>query len=144
MAAAEPLYSLIGVVSEGLSKNESILLEADLFARVCEELKEAFRGQYKDYFSVMKFTIERENVMLETKLARLIIQDILSTGDYNMEGIACYTDTYEDVIQEVMAERNTSPSAAFLRKLISLHRLVRRELYESVIKKITTTYLAVA
>jgi hypothetical protein len=40
--------------------------------------------------------------------------------------------------------RNVRPSAIFLRKLIDLHRSVRRELYQKIIKKVTENYLAVA
>lgn len=140
----EPLCLLIGINSSMLTKEENILLEAELFIRICEELKETFREQHRNYFHLMKFTIEKENVMLEAKFVRLIINDILSTDEYNLKGIAYYTDTYEDVVEEVITGRNTSPSATFLRRLIDLHRLVRRDLYNAIIKKIATQYLAAA
>ncbi len=144
MPAMEPLCHLFGIISCQLTTDEKVLLEVELFARICEELKEIFREQYRDYFRLMKFTIEKEDMMLETKFVRLIVQDILATGEYNLGGIAYYTGTYEEVIEELMAERNTSPSATFLRKLIELHRSVRPELYQVVIKKITANYLTAA
>ncbi len=144
MSAIEPLCRLIGVVPGQLTLEQSFLLEADLFTRICEELKEIFRKRHRDYFRLMKFTNEMGNMMLETKFVRLIIQDILATGEYNLGGIAHYTDTHEEVIEEVMIGRNVSPSAIFLRKLIDLHRSVRREVYEEIVKKVTENYLAVA
>lgn len=38
MPALEPLCHLIGINSQKLSKDEMLLLEAELFARICEEL----------------------------------------------------------------------------------------------------------
>ncbi len=140
----EPLYRFAGITLSGLTEEQSLLLEAEIFIRVWEELREIFRKQYREYFRLMKFTIEMENKMLESKFVRLIIQDILATGEYSLEGIAHYTDSHEEVIEEVMIGRNASPSAALLRKLIDLHRSVRHELYKEITKKITENYLAVA
>lgn len=141
MSATEPLCHLIGMNSYQLTKEEIFLLEAELFTRIYVELKEIFRKEHSDYFRLMKFTIEKENEMLEAKFARLIIQDILSTKEYNLEGIARYTNTYEEVVEEVIAGRNTTPSAIFFRRIIDLHQSVRRDLYDAIVKKITTHYL---
>ncbi|EKD71812.1 MAG: hypothetical protein ACD_46C00091G0004 [uncultured bacterium] len=144
MAAMELLCHLVGINLSKFSREETLLLEAELFVRICEELKEVFRKQHRDYFRLMKFTIEKENIMLEANFVRLIIKDILATEEYNLKGIAYYTDTHEDVVQEVIDGRNTNPSATLLRRSIDLHRLVRRDLYHSIVKKIATEYLAVA
>ena len=144
MSAMEPLYRLIEINTSMLTKEENILLEAELFTRICEELKEIFRKQHRDYFRLMKFTIEKENIVLEAKFVQLIIKDILSTDEYNLKGIAYYTDTHEDVVEEVVTGRNRNTSATFLRRLIELHRSVRRDLYDIIIKKITAQYLVVA
>src|SRR5438445_253063 len=129
MAATELLSHLIAIDLSKLSKKEIILLEAEFFARICEELRESFRKQHKDYFRLMKFNTEKENIMLETNFVRLIINDILSTEEYNLNGIAHYTDTHEDVVQEIIDGRNNNPSATLLRRSIDLHRSVRRDLY---------------
>lgn len=136
MSAVEPLYQLFRINTSLLSKEENILLEAELFIRVCTELKEIFREQHQCYFNLMNFTIEEENNMLETKFARLIIKDILSTNEYTMAGIACYTDSYEEVVEEIIMGLNVNPSAIFIRRLIDLHKLVRREIYVKIINKI--------
>lgn len=144
MSAMEPLYRLVGVIPSRLTEEQSLLLEAEIFARICEELREIFRKQHREYFRLMKFTTEMENMMLESKFVRLIIQDTLATGEYSLGGIAHYTDTHEEVIEEMMIGRNASPSAAFLRKLIDLHRSVRPELYKEIVKKVTENYLTAA
>ncbi|EKD71851.1 MAG: hypothetical protein ACD_46C00083G0001, partial [uncultured bacterium] len=121
MPAIEPFCHFIGINSYKLTKEEMLLLEADLLAHICEELKEVFRTQHKDYFRLMKLNKEKEDAMLEAKLARLIIQDILSTKEYTLIGIASYTDSHEDVVQEILDGRNINPSATLLRKIIALH-----------------------
>ena len=144
MAAIELLSNLVRICPSKLSRSEIILLEAELFARICAELKEIFRIQQNDYFRLMKFTTKMENTMLEADFVRLIIKDILSTEEYNLNGIACYINTHEDVVQEIIDGRNTNPSAMLLRRSIDLHRSVRRDLYDAIVKKIAVEYSTVA
>ncbi len=75
--------------------------------------------------------------MLENKFIRCLINDILSTEEYNLSGIAFYTGSTEDVIFELASGCNTNPTFLLSRKIIELHRLVRARLYDEIIKKIT-------
>jgi len=136
MPAIEPLSRLIGINLSLLNKEERILLEAGLFARIYEELKELFAVQEKNYFRLLRLTREQENTMLEAGFVHTIIKDILSTGEYDLKGIAQYTDTFEEVVEEFVTGQNTNPSAIFLRRLINLHSSVRRDLYSFIINKI--------
>ena len=122
------------------SKEEIFILEAKLFTHMCEELKELFRKEYKSYFRLMKFTAEKENTMLEINFVRLIMRDILSSEEYTLEGIARYSDTHEDVIQEILTGRNTSPSAKLLQRIIKLHQSIRCDFYDTIMKKIAMQY----
>ena len=144
MPAIEPLCRLIGIYPGNLTSMENILLEIDFFICIHEEWKEVLRQQYKDYFQLMKLTIEKENKMIESKFIRSIIQDILSTNEYSLEGIALYTNTPQDVLLEIYSEQNLNPSATLLRKIIELHRTVRHDLYLQIAKKIASKYLAIA
>ena len=78
--------------------------------------------------------------MLEAYFVCLIIKDILSSEEYTLDGIARYTDTPEEVVEEILSERNKNPSARFLRRLIELHRSIRPSLYLMIMKKITSAY----
>ena len=91
----------------------------------------------------MRFTTKMEDVMIEENFIRLVINDILSTKEYTVEGIAEYIDIHEDIIYEVLTGRNACPSAKFFRRVIDLHRVVRRELYKNIIKEITSDYLKI-
>jgi len=141
MSSTQPLCHLVGINSQKLSKNENILLEAELFSRLCEELKNIFRQQYKRYFDLLKFDMEMENAMLEASFLRFLLNDILLTEEYSLEGIAYYTQIPEDVICDVMAGTNTAPSLPLSRKIIDLHRSVKPDLYRELIKNILEKYM---
>lgn len=138
MSAVEPLCSLVEINSCQLSREESIILEAELFRYICESLKGLHREWHKDYFHLINFTQDEENLMLKTSFMRFIISDILSSDEYTLEGIARYTDTPEDIVQEIFTGLNTNPSAIFLLRIIELHRSVRPELYRELMNKIVT------
>ena len=142
MSSIKPLVSLLKADLSKLSKAELTLLEAMLFNHVCLELKEIFRKKYKEYFRLMKFNLEKENDMLTNHFVRLILSDILDTEEYNFIGIAHYTDTPIDIIQEVLDGRNTQPSATLLCRSLELHCTVRREIYSTIIKKIPPPLLS--
>jgi hypothetical protein len=144
MSTVEPLYCLMTRQLEKYSKSERIILEAGFFSCVCKQLKEMFRKQNREYFRLMKFTIEMENAMLDADFICFVIKDILSTNEYNLQGIAYYTNIHEDVIYEILTGKNNNPSAIIFQKIIDLHCSVRAELYREIIKKVALDYLAVA
>ena len=137
MTAVQALYHFLDINFEGLSKKEMLILEAELFTRIYEELKEIIRKQNKEYFRLMKLNIEKESIMIEANFIRCIINDILYTEEYNLPGIAYYTDTPEDVIYEVASGCNIRPTLSLARKIIELHRSVRPNLYREIMNKIT-------
>jgi len=136
MSTSEYASLLVGVNYKILSKEEIIFLEAELYFCIYEKLKEIFENKYKDYLSILKFDTEMENVMLEERFVRCIIEDIVATEEYTPLGIACYTQTAEDVILDIATGKNTNPSSQLLRKIIGLHRSVRPDLYREIMKKI--------
>lgn len=140
MAAIGLLSQLIGVSLSELSKEEVFILEAELFSSICEELREYFRNLYKSYSNLMQLTWDQENKMLDNIFLSSVIKDIISTGEYSLSGVAYYIDSHEDVIQEVIDGRNSNPSALLLRKSIDLHRSVRRDLYQDIMKRIVMKY----
>ena len=144
MPAIQPLYLLLEVNHSKFSKEEQLFIEAELFIRICEEVSKLFEKQLKEHFHLMNFITEKESEMLEANFLRLIINDILSTEEYTLEGIARYTCTHEDVVHEVISGRNTAPSVIFFQRALDLHRIVRRDLYREIIKKIASEYAAVA
>lgn len=136
MAALELLCHFIGIDSNQLSKKENFILEAELYMHISGELWKSFRSQYADYFYLFKFNSEMENMMMELFFIRCLINDILKSEAYNLSGIAYYTQTPEEIIQDLLIGYKVSPVIAFTRKLIELHKSIRPEVYQNILKKI--------
>jgi hypothetical protein len=84
------------------------------------------------------------NTMVEENFIVDVIKDLLISQEYSLEGIAHYTQTPEEVICDIAAGWNQSPSLQLSRKLISLHRLARPHLYREIMKKVVADYLVQA
>src|SRR5687768_12181162 len=136
MAAMELFCRILNVNPHRLSKHEHLILEAELFYHVCNELQNIFRKQFKDFFRVLKYNTEMEDAMIESNFLRCLIQDILTSDSYTLEGIACYTHTHEDIIYDIITGQNKNPSLQLSRKIIELHRTIRPELYKEILEKL--------
>ena len=135
MSTPEPFCHLVNINSTMLTKNEIMLLELELFSRVLEELEILFTHQHKDYFRLLKFTHEMESAMIENHLIRYIINDILSTGEYSLEGIAYHTQIPQEVIFEIATGLQDCLSLSLSQKIIELHRSVRNDIYQAILQK---------
>lgn len=142
MSAMELLSQSVGIDSKKLSKEENLLLEAELFARICEEIGRILKHDYKDYFRLMKFNTEMECAMIENNFIRCLINDIVASEAYTLSGIALYTQTPEDVLSDLISNTHTNPTLSLPRKIIELHRSIRPDLYKGILKKITDEQLA--
>jgi hypothetical protein len=140
MPRAELLCNLAGIKSFKFSKEENIIIEAELFSRLIDKVIEYFKEQHKVYLCLVKLNKEMEVAMFGTNFIRCIINDILSTEEYTLSGIAYYTQTPEDIVYEVSTGSNCSPSIDLFRKIIELHRSVRSDLYRSITEKIISEY----
>ncbi len=144
MPAILGLTKLLEINQQVLCKEEIILLEADLFFRICAELKAYFKEQQRDFLRLMKLDKKKELTMLDESFVASIIKDVLLSQEYTVEGIANYTNFPEDIFYEIIEGRNAAPSAHLLQRTIELHRSVRPGLYDSIIKKIALEYQNVA
>ena len=135
MPAMEPLCRLIGINPKKLSKEKNLFLEAECFARLYTQFEKRFRKQHEQYCRVMRFNLYKENRMLEENFTRLFVQTMLLEGRYTLQGIARYTDMPLEIVQEVLIGNNPYPSALFLRKVIELDRLERRDFYRALLKE---------
>ena len=141
MTLPDPLYKLINLPALNISKRENQLLEMVLFISIYDELRVFFDHKYKNKHRMITTPI-MENTMFEDNFIIMVIRDILASGEYSIEGIAHYTNTHPDVIQEIFLKCSSSISLNFLRKLIELHKSVRNDLYEDIIKKFVQKSIA--
>jgi len=138
MSARTPLFWFLQLPSlSQLSKRETFLLEALVCDLLCQELKIFFRIKYSAWFKLLKLTSVEEECMLDTSFLRLIITDTVATDDYDLDGIARYTQHDREIIEDVVFGRNESPSVELLQRLLDLHRSVRPDLYAELRRKIS-------
>ena len=137
----QPLFQLLDINLGQFIKKELVFLEAELYSRICGEIMAIIKEQNKDYFQIIKFN--QEQIMLETKFIRCIINDILSSEEYNLSGIALYADAPEDVIYDLASGYNANPTFLISRKIIELHRMVRPSLYQEIVNKIKRELLKI-
>ena len=137
MAALERLCHFMGIDSKKFTREENLILEAELYIRVHEEIWELYQFQHKDYFYLFKLNNEMENMIMELRTIRCLINDILKSEAYTISGISYYTQTPEEIIQDVLMGNKISSIIAFPRKLIELHKSIRPDVYKNIMKKIT-------
>lgn len=123
------------------SQTEKFLLEVKILTRICHELSEIFQSRYMDYLSLIKSNSDKEDNMYSTKIIQEVVKDILSTGEYTLAGIANHTRIPIEVLSDLVGGINTNPTFELSRKLFELHIMVRRALYDEIMKKIVSEYL---
>lgn len=138
MTAMEPLCELVGISASQFSIQENFMIEAIFFERIRRELKEFFIGKHKENWWIAKATLRKENEMIETSIIRWVVEDVLATEQYDLQGIACYTGIPEEDLQELYIGRMMNPSVFLFRRVIELHKSVRPTLYQEIIKKLST------
>ncbi len=138
MAAIESLCKKLGITSHNLSKEENLILEAELYVRICNEIIKTYIDQNKEYFRLIKINSEMENKMIDSNLIRCLVNDILKSRAYTLSGIAHYTHLPEEVINDLLINCYSSPILSFGRRIIELHREARPDIYLNVIKKIAS------
>jgi|GEM_PF-698041 len=136
MASLSPLYELFNLQVSRMTKEERVKLDLYLLIQVHEYLREVLKRKNNILFSLKeKNHHHMEFDMFELEITRFLINDILATEDYTIEGIATYAYSHPDVIIDVAAGRQM-PSANLFRRILNLHILVRREQYKSIVMKI--------
>lgn len=137
MSATEFLCRTIGIDPRKLSKEENLILEAELYSRICNQVINSYEDQYKNYFFLLNDinTKEDDINMTDLNFLRSLIYDLLRNDTYTLSGIACYTQTPQDVIEELVIGSHSSPVLNLSRKLIELHRSLYPDLYRNILKK---------
>jgi len=136
MYVARNLNDQLQISDLPFSKEEALILEAELFIRICDEFKSQIKSENKNYFRLLKINTEEEKSMIETNFIRCLITDILATEEYTLPGLAYYTNTPEEIIYDVASGKNTNPTFLLSQKIIDIHRTVRPQLYNIVVNKL--------
>jgi hypothetical protein len=136
MPAMESLSTLIGICPDMVSKKTNRLLNTELFYQIYLALQSCLKKRYLPYLKLTKVSKELEKIMIDNKFMCEIVNDILATGTYTLEGIALYTQTTEDDIYEIASGINQNPSIFLSIKILELHREAQADLYKMMITDI--------
>ena len=130
-----PLMGLLGLPARKLSRKEVFLLEVYLWYKIDKVIRDKIYVTYNKYFHLIKINKEKRMEMLDIEAARIMVKDILESGDYNLEGIANYTASCEEVIFDVLCGR-IEPSISLFRRLLEIHYVVKKDFYYDLIQKV--------
>jgi len=119
-----------------LDQLEIELLENLIFEEVYQHIQTVIKAEKQAYCKLIHAKSELEDDMLEKGILVYLINDLINSGDYTLQGVANYTHTPEDVLIDICIGKNTSPSYILLRRIVLLHRFVRPAFYDGILKKI--------
>lgn len=130
MAATEPLYQLLDLPNIKMTKNDVLLAEIILFLQITGQLNNTITHEKTEEELQDN---DKEIKMFEDKFVKTLIEDILSTEEYTLSGMAYYLKIPEEILTDILIGYNQSPSLCLARKIMELHRLVRRDHYNNVL-----------
>lgn len=137
MTAIQTYLDYYQLKPKSLSKIETLFLESILFDEICNNLIMLIKEYHQPYFRLIHLNKYKESNMIEGQLIRFIINDILSSGEYTLSGIAYYTDTPEDIIYDIATGDNPNPSLLLAKKLLAIHRSIKPDFYRELFYHIT-------
>src|SRR3990167_3276325 len=106
MTASQPLCMLLDIDPKKLSKEKRLILEAEMFVRIYEKFQEKFGNELKNYLKLLKSNFYEEKSMFDEDFVQAFIQNMLSSGEYTLEGITNYTGVPEDFLMDMVFRRN--------------------------------------
>jgi len=112
------------------TKNGRVIFKAFILTRLHQLFFEKFENKILDYQT--NFTMECYDV--DNKIIRFIIQDIIETGDYTLEGIAYHTHIPFDIIYDLACGISNQLSVTPWIKIINLYLQVRPEILKILIE----------
>lgn len=139
MYRIEQFCEYLGINISFLSAEERAYLEVDIFMRLCEEVRKYFMEEYSGYFALTDVFLKEIN-LLDLRFIHFILNQILKTEEYSLNEIAYYTYTPVEIIYEIIMGKNERPPGIFIVKLMELHRVVMRDLYLQIRKKLREEY----
>jgi hypothetical protein len=75
---------------------------------------------------------------MDNKIFRAVIEEIIETGEYTLEGIAYYARMPLDLFVDLMCEKNISPSITLWSIVISLYVQVKPEFAKYLFNTLTS------
>jgi hypothetical protein len=126
MPALEPFYYLLHQNSKKLTKNEVLFTEVIFFLQLQQLISQ----------TTVYHRHDKDSIMIDHHFVKQLLEDILVTEEYTLTGIAYHLNIPEDVLADILTGCNQSPSLSIARRIMELHKFIRRDLYQDLIRKI--------
>lgn len=125
------LINLLGFKTKNTTKKEILILEIIIHFYIFQNLYNFFNEELKE--------IDMEGRMFDGEIIRRLANDLISSDDYSLAGLAKYTGYPEEVIYELIVGLNHNPTIGLANKIIELHVMSRREQYMAFLKEAINT-----
>ncbi len=119
-------------VSKFLTFKERKMLKLVLLNCLHELLIELFQKKIQSE----KFSYSMESYAVDSRILQFIIESIVETGEYTLEGIAHYTRIPFDVIFDAACGNNTQLSITLWIKIVDLYMQIKPELTRLLFNKL--------
>lgn len=128
------LITKIAPSIKNISKKDKTIYQLIIYQFTYKRLTEYFYGDLSR--SKHACTENKGEFMKEGEVIKKIVNELLTTGEYSIKGIAHYTGFHEDVIYDLASGINSDPTITLANKVIELHFLAKRDLYLSIFQDI--------
>lgn len=112
------------------NQHERKMLKAFLLGRLYELFSELFRGKIEN-----QHNFYMECYAMDSKIIQLLIQDIVETGEYTLEGIAYHTHIPFDIIYEAASGISNQLSIAPWAKVVDLYIQVKPDIEQALVNR---------
>lgn len=140
MSKPDLVFYLFKQDCKKLSQVEKLIFEIVLVIRIHKELSDIFAAKQEKFKKLTRKHLIKEEDMSEVKFVQEMVNDILSTNEYSLSGIANCTHIPEDVLTDLASGLNVNPTFELSRRIFELHATVRKDLYDAVMRKIISEY----
>lgn len=125
-----PIFSLEIPVLRFTTKNVRKILKAFLLSRLYEFLCEELAQKSQHYLYRMEYHV------MDSKVIQHLIQGIIATEEYTLEGIAHYTHIPFDVIYDAACGTNIQISVTPWARVVDLYLKVKPEIKKELVNKL--------
>jgi hypothetical protein len=144
MNSALGLYYRSNSITELFSSDDQLHADKDIDKNQRKVLKAILLGCLRQLFcDLFKNKVEKsqnslgiESYTMDNKIIQFILQDILDTGDYTLEGIANSTHLPLDLLYDVLTGINHQLSITPWAKIIEIYLQVKPQVVHNLIDKL--------
>lgn len=117
---------------------EHMLLGAFLMNFLYQRTKRLCRTYHEFHLKTASAMLEADE-MMDRYLSYYLMQDLMATGNFTLEGLAAEVRQPLDVITDIASGTKLNHSPALLHRLIKLHVLTKKTFHSELIRRLLVT-----